>query len=1371
MKERTQLSLHDTLAQGDFEKALRQETSSVNGNKQKQEAMRRLPLYLRLLSSSQALATVKFPETSNGGDGDDDGDTSKDSTTPVSGDNFVDEVVRLLEVVAVSHPSAENIDLLTSYLAPAACRSISRCSPVTKKYRLMNIHKYERKDHHDQDHHEPPEEEVPVLSKRSENGVKRMYSQETAISSNNAVTALNPTSSDANRESDGTRKAEYVLGKGILCTEDSFLLTGWDTEQLMLLGAPKKKKKESKLENDSDRQDDDKATHISLEHDDEDDDVDMGMEDTMDVNMSKESKRSTNDAKRKRENEDMMNEDSLQSSVCKTLEEIVSLVASSLKPIQCRMKPNATISNGGTSRDPNSNVRPIEVGEESNVQEISNSTKSNIEGASTQNDTQGADSVALTVKPDSLLSETAFSHNQSQIHEDNGDIDSSGGGYGYDGELSAVITSIMHHAPALRHEHLSSSLVRANIPQCADIIVRLAANSPCVAPSSLLRGCISAYQLVESDASMHDNENRANILSSARQAVRGIASLSKREAMHVICILQQSRVMPDLMLRLMCRHDPESVVATILHALESYISNEGGRDKEGDEKLQNGDCKESRMGHGCSGVRKWSKIKDIFANHSRDDKWIVDALRVDRDLALSMRQFLVKELTTIADEAEKESAIWGKVAMSVRTLGLLTYVVGIGAGSSEGSGSNFVEKSMSVLLRLSKLAFSEEHGREYVDNVIEDENIVATNSDESLSNSCRCDDFVEAAICTVCTICWHFPPLSTESNVKSAAVLACSKCFHNTSVWCVSDESKSFISRINALVVREDGEAIESMVFDSLRGEKERSAPGMTSTKNIGEFTKWAKGVLPPSRTSINHDENESSNLLSLLEIGGNGMSDTAYDSLIKKILVDPITCQKAYENKKAFDFIDTVISRMLDREFFPPPHVLPFTIEKNLTRCLNEGNLDSVTIVQLIYSFRFLEQAPDSPFVINPRSLPILEVFELLCHDLNELNSRLLDMIERWCPEVQNFCSDKLTLSGIGGGSSLRTCSITPKDMAHAICQCLKEKSTNYDHIEFLFIKCRAQHASIDVDAEAARAFLSSRFTTYLNLCRDPLILLQCSLSVWTTNGLRRIMLAVLQRALAVNESLILEASASSSVASEFLASRDSLAVRCFLFILSGSCFDSVHNEQHEIPVCQELITLLKQMISKRHGLVASIVKQGLPEKALDWMVRNIPEIFSDAGELSNILETHALTPKERLQVADGSLRIAIAHGSRNEMQSQRLAYNALSVLVSSFYLVIGPVGVPVTLTCDEQGQDITLICRKVLFRMLSTLQNGRTMSERLKSEAMLALSRMASLCKSDALLGGLGGTALKKRKALLKEVFDAIVRVNVSFGGGIQL
>jgi hypothetical protein len=155
----------------------------------------------------------------------------------------------------------------------------------------------------------------------------------------------------------------------------------------------------------------------------------------------------------------------------------------------------------------------------------------------------------------------------------------------------------------------------------------------------------------------------------------------------------------------------------------------------------------------------------------------------------------------------------------------------------------------------------------------------------------------------------------------------------------------------------------------------------------------------------------------------------------------------------------------------------------------------------------------------------------------------------------------------------------------------------------------------------------------------------------------------------------------------------------------------------------------------------------------------------------LSSILsEKGLLSSSERLGLADASLRIAISHSFRGEMAAKRLASASLLVLIESFHLVIGPVGVPVAILRQVNGQDATDTCRKAMFRMLSMLSTINPNSA-LKGCAISALGKIASMCKNESISVGASGSTAARRKALLKEIWEACSCANLALGGEIQI
>ena len=162
----------------------------------------------------------------------------------------------------------------------------------------------------------------------------------------------------------------------------------------------------------------------------------------------------------------------------------------------------------------------------------------------------------------------------------------------------------------------------------------------------------------------------------------------------------------------------------------------------------------------------------------------------------------------------------------------------------------------------------------------------------------------------------------------------------------------------------------------------------------------------------------------------------------------------------------------------------------------------------------------------------------------------------------------------------------------------------------------------------------------------------------------------------------------------------------------------------------------------------------------------------MQDADSLAVLLsERSSLTAAEKLNTASAALRIAIAHGHRNESAAKSLTYAAITRLLSTFFLVIGPVGVPVNALDDENGTDVTQVCRNATFRMLRALQNVRGNREGLRNECGLVLQKLANLCKGDSIMTGVSGPVANVRKKLLKDIYDAVVRSANAMGTAIKL
>ena len=91
---------------------------------------------------------------------------------------------------------------------------------------------------------------------------------------------------------------------------------------------------------------------------------------------------------------------------------------------------------------------------------------------------------------------------------------------------------------------------------------------------------------------------------------------------------------------------------------------------------------------------------------------------------------------------------------------------------------------------------------------------------------------------------------------------------------------------------------------------------------------------------------------------------------------------------------------------------------------------------------------------------------------------------------------------------------------------------------------------------------------------------------------------------------------------------------------------------------------------------------------------------------------------------------------------------------------------GVPVSVLREENGQDITSICKTEMFHMLKILSTISPKNIDLKNEACTTLSKISAMCKSEN-----ASSSTPRRKALLKEIWERCLTVNTKLGGALQL
>jgi hypothetical protein len=429
--------------------------------------------------------------------------------------------------------------------------------------------------------------------------------------------------------------------------------------------------------------------------------------------------------------------------------------------------------------------------------------------------------------------------------------------------------------------------------------------------------------------------------------------------------------------------------------------------------------------------------------------------------------------------------------------------------------------------------------------------------------------------------------------------------------------------------------------------------------------------------------------------------------------------------------------------------------------------------LLKVLYWFAYIDSASCSVLRFDVRLLPLKELVTY-CRWLaaeypwaRPLRSRLEGLVSKQCPEIEMQRNRWEVARNSSINSRPR---LDRKAMMYALSRSLKLALTsddqNWASAERTFMEARTQLKDSDLFQCVASTLLTApnsppSFCTYSMLCHDPLVLLKAPMKLWQSVGLRRIVLSVMRSLLDTNEAILYRDSPSATAAAELLSCRNLIVVRAVLVAVSGS--DDINNHEHLPLLCSMTTHFLRMLVAKNRGLMGALVRQspGLPDSVVDWLVEFVPETMDDSKSLLNVLSERG-SLSTRLNASAAILRFAIAHGHSQEDVTEQLVYAALAQLVSSFFLVLGPVGVPVNvLVGEDSGVDVTQTSRMATFRMLRSLVNVRgRLRPALRNECALALNKLAGLCKGENLLTGVAGAVLSRRKNLLRDMYDQITK-----------
>lgn len=959
--------------------------------------------------------------------------------------------------------------------------------------------------------------------------------------------------------------------------------------------------------------------------------------------------------------------DSYESAMKRTLEELISLVKSSLD-------------SDGCGRNLDDGDKPV-----------GNSNTLHKE----------ASTPGISVKSESLFAET------------NPTSSSFGDGCS---SLSVMVVTLMHHSPVLRHDHVATALCRAAVPQAHTLIQHMAANCPASVPC-LLKGIINAYKLADQCSSLKpttSNTDDMDLLGSGAQAsdvvkasikaTRSIASLSQAEALNVTHMLRKYHVMDDLVLELLNDHDPVAGASFIVEKLSTgfIYGNDTSSTRRKSLRRQSSSSidqhsrpiplRQRILGNRGSIDNVVTPSHQKVQHRSCSQSKLINALKENKSLVEQCMQ-------SVSSRVSKDTSICaGQVALFLRAFAILVHCTEV---CNSKTIRHIVGRIPDLVMRDGKTGLPE---------------------------CSPVDDVNKLAICVI-TLVWlnvvksENEMTDSDSTTTPETLWACLLRIMSSpsSLECVV-----FSSRLAGFAIGNDATSMVTMILHHVYSTKFSS----DGTSDINQAAVSVINHMLSDREQLEQIHKSALTLNTtvynpIVTIEALGRCEvlgyTDLDHLVKNLLSDQQSCRIILHNPMLCELVQESVKMLMRR---PTPHlplVLPVSLKYTLhlkpmrlmiptphsisihhqfslerkalsiqwstceTSELQE--VRSQFVIQLLYALLFLDEVlhrkTASPFVINPRAFPLKEVMCFVTKDSDDRGSdtkrTLLHMLEnlvsRHCPDVLHQVNNEKPDSS--DTSVIVFEDITPSALYQAIRDCLQDETKDPSGIraEKMHMMC-SSHCTTDAlvttvcGAVLAPKHSQRKVLNYTHLCKDPLVIFKAPVSAWKCHGVRTLMLKTLCHLMKANESIAIGSSKTSQVVTELLAARNSIIARCLLFAQTNL----------SLTHCTLSANMIRALIARCPGITAALLKHGLDDDGIVYLCRFVPESFSDASILTAILSNkETLSVPERLVLANASLRIAIAHCSRQETFAKGLASVSLSVLIESFQYVIGPVGVPV--------------------------------------------------------------------------------------------
>jgi hypothetical protein len=918
-----------------------------------------------------------------------------------------------------------------------------------------------------------------------------------------------------------------------------------------------------------------------------------------------------------------------------------------------------------------------------------------------------------------------------------------------------------------------NALCRAAVPQAADLIGCMGANFPAAVPC-LLRGCMDVCQLAQ-----QATPRNVTIENVAKKGIMALADLSDREMSRVRTVLRQTGICFDLQLDLAIHQD--ALAAACL--LTEHLSRDADL-----ERVNLLAARNTTTRDGLSGSRKESVGSSNTKDNDEEPPHPLSLLHLlEKSPGLMHRTLKClggNLLLPRSSENGPSVKSWGRDSVFLAAYTWLMLRVRL---------DHFFKSPLHGTKSMSRVVDKLCSSLDFLEKAASEGQVAATTNQKSESPLDRPYSLI---LCAVVTTLAQVVNMDDEAGVVQRD--KCATCLRSLFTYQGHTlRTNVFLARF-AFTFKYSAPAALRDVIDEVLLHRtvvpelplfRKSAALVQRLSTCSDWISQHLGVdfdaVVDRGTTTESFLVDQSALLEVVKVqrDANDIELQSVRRVLKAILEDSDNSSALLRSPTIPMFIETATCLLLRSDEPKIPLILPLQIERlamqiTLQQAGPLGKLECQFLLQVLYCFAFADQEPTSPFRVSDfRLLPMREILWVCDSALTKasisgaVGSTLKLAISRLCPEIR-MQALRYTIQVRSRHSTSSLSSPSEEVEKKQLLQVLRKSMSDpvEDPLgcfaENAFIVARAQLKDSDIFTTTAMALMSkpnspARYFTYSQLCRDPLVILKCPMNVWDRKGLRRIVLTVLATLLDTNESLVQHVAPRPDTRDEILAARTSLVVRCLVTAMS-----TPPKERY----CTLATGMIRKAIAKHRGLVGVLLKQGISEAALDWLVEFVPETMDHSLD-AVLSDRSSLNTAERLVAADGILRIAVAHGHREPAESEALAYAALAQLIVSFFLIIGPVGVPVNTLVSGSGLDATQVSRQATFRMLKCLKHVRGYRTGLRNECGMALQKLMGLCKGESIVGGITNAVVSRQRNLLKEIMDAIVKAGNAMAIGIQI